>query len=201
MKRLAYYAGIPALAAVVLLACGGEVTPPLPGDRFEPVTPEAVLKNVVRSWNRGDFELFTTCLAPDFAFYFNPDDVGVEVEGYQIPVSWNRAEMEEAVVEMLTHAYSADMSIPTSTVGTPREADKTWRADNVTVAFTLLTSPGSGFRVGAGYCDFVFKRYEEGGQHRWRLTEWRDLTRESRATAAAPGICPSSLGRMLALYN
>ena len=189
-----------ALAAALLLACGGddEITTPTPVVND---TPANCLKVVEGSWNSRDYHRYRATLSPNFVFYFNPNDIGDDVEGYIIPVSWDYVEMNAAIQHMFNEAYSIKISIPTSGVGTPGDEDTIWHAENVNIGFELLTSPGNGWRIGAGYCNFEFEKYEDNGADHWRLTKWWDYTREARAAASIPGLAPASLGRVLAFFN
>jgi len=191
------------LAAALLLACGGddETTTPDQLPPIAPTSPANVLRNVERSFNTKDYDLFEFCLSPNFVFYFNPNDIGEIVEGYVIPVSWNRVEMEAAIQHMFNEAYRITLSIPTSGMGTPGSGATTWRAEGVNIRLELLTSPGNGYRIGAGFCNFEFEKYENNGAYRWRLTKWWDYTRGLRATTAGLSRAPYSLGSILALYN
>ncbi len=189
-----------ALAGALLLACGEEekiTKGPLAVNN----TPANCLKVVAASWCDKDYNRFKPCLSPDFVFYFNPNDVGASIGGYTIPESWNRTEMLAAIQNMLDEAYAIDMSIPTAKVGKPGSSATTWRANNIVISMTLYTAPGTGYRIGAGYCNFAFEKYEENNEARWRLTAWWDFTSESRAAAAVPNVEPSSLGRVLAVYK
>ena len=57
----------------------------------------------------------------------------------------------------------------------------------------------NGFIADKGYCNFEFQRYEgAGGKKYWRLTGWWDRT--SQGYDEHPGVAPTSLGRVLALY-
>jgi hypothetical protein len=185
-------------AGTLLLACGDEEENPTPTPLVND-SPANCLKIVAASWRDKDYGRFKPCLSPDCVFYFNPDDVGQVVEGYTIPESWNRAEMLAAIQNMLDEAYTLDISIPTATVGKPGSGATTWRAHDVVITMTLMIEPVTGYRIGAGYCNFAFEKYEENNEARWRLTAWWDFTSESRAAAAVPGIAPASLGRMLAV--
>jgi hypothetical protein len=187
---------IVALAGALLLACGEEdVTDPKTPEYRIPNSPVNVLKNIRLSFNVKGYNGFRECLSPDFVFYFNPNDVGQTVEGYKIPVSWNRVEMLAAIKNMFNKAYDINLNIPTTGVGTPGSEDTTWRVDNVTITLVLLTEPGVGYRIGAGYCNFEFERYEVNNNYRWRLITWWDYTSESRDGT------PETLGKLLTLYR
>jgi len=177
------------LMAMALTALSGCLfsPPPTAGTVEQPPivnnSPINVLRNVERSYNTMDYDLYKSCLSNNYVFYFNPNDVGEIVQGYEIPVTWNRVEDLESAYHMFGQAYSITMSIPTEAVGEPGPSDKTWRADNITISLTLLTSPGNGLRIGAGYCNFEFERYDVNVgtkvEHRWRLSRWWDYTRDA----------------------
>jgi hypothetical protein len=188
-----------ALAGALLLACGGEEETTTPTAIVND-SPANCLKVIAASWNGKNYNRFRPCLSPDFVFYFNPNDVGASIGGYEIPVSWNYTQMTAAVKNMFEQAYDIEMAIPTSTVGKPGSGATTWRANNIIISMTLYTAPGTGYRIGAGYCNFAFEKYEENNEARWRLTSWWDFSREGSA-AAVPGVEPSSLGRVLSLYR
>jgi hypothetical protein len=185
-----------ALAALLSAACIFSEPDDTPAPRvIVPNTPAHCLKVIAASWNGRNYDRFQPCLSPDFVFYFNPIDVGQTVEGYVIPVSWNYTQMTAAVKNMFEQAYDIEMAIPTSTVGTPGSEDTTWQANTITVKMTLLTEPGTGYRIGDGYCDFAFEKYDDDGKDRWRLTEWRDYSREGYDDA------PTTLGKVLTLFR
>ncbi len=185
-----------ALAALLSAACFSE--DPVETPTLEPIvndSPVNCLRLTERSWVTGNFALFKPCLSPNFIFYFNPNDVGQTVEGYVIPVSWNRAEMLAAIRKMFNQAYGIEMDIPTNGVGTPGSGATTWPADNITITMVLYTEAGTGYRIGAGYCNFAFEKYDDEGKDRWRLTDWWDYTSESRDGSE------TSLGKVLTIFR
>jgi len=202
MKALTRITLAAVLVAALLLACGDGITPPpLPPELPLPKTsPANVLMNVGHSFRTMDYYLFKTCLATTFVFYNNPNDVGKEVGGYLIPAVMDYASITRAAWNMFVGAYSIRMDIPTDGVGTPGSDDRTWRADNVIIRLTVMADPGSGYRIGGGYCNFEFERYANDGEYRWRLTKWWDNTNGGTKAASAPGVEPSSLGRILAVF-
>ena len=188
--------------AVLALACGEEegVTPTAP-ERLEPTSPVNVLKNVEISFNRSDINLLKAMLSTNFVFYFDPRDVGSNPPGshYVIPESWSYNEFWFAVNMVLVRAYSINLSIPTNRVGTPGENETKYKADEITIRLLVMVGELNGFIAKEGYCNFEFERYEgASGKKYWRLTGWWDRT--SEFFDAYPGVAPSSLGRVLALY-
>ena len=189
--------------AVLALACGEEegVTPRAP-DRVEATTPVNVLKNVEISFNRGDINLLKGMLSEDFVFYFDPRDIGQRLPGsqYVIPESWSYTEFWTALNKMFIRAYSINLSISTSRVGSPGENETTYKADNIRISLLVMVDERNGFIADGGYCNFELERYEAtSGKKYWRLTKWWDRT--SECFDEYPGVEPSSLGRVLALFK
>ena len=189
--------------AVLALACGEEegVTPTGP-DHPVPTTPVNVLKNVVISFNQRDINLLKAMVSTNFVFHFDPRDVGNRPPGseYVIPESWSYTEFWHALNNMFGQAYSINLSISTSGVGTPGENEATYEADNVKISLLVMISELSGFIAKEGYCNFEFERYEgASGKKYWRLTKWWDRT--SEFFDGYPGVEGASLGRVLALYR
>jgi hypothetical protein len=189
--------------AVLALACGEEegVTPTEP-NHLVPTSPVNVLKNVEISFNRSDINLLKAMLGPSFVFYFDPRDVGQSPpeSQYEIPESWSYTEFWRALNNMFDKAYSINLSIPTSRIGTPGENETTYKAENVRISLLVMIDDLNGFIADGGYCNFAFERYESAaGKKYWRLTKWWDRT--SEFFDAYPGVAPTSLGRILALFN
>jgi hypothetical protein len=199
MKRATVYA-LAAAAALLAVGCFEDVPPP-PGDRVEPTTPAQVLTNVAASFNQRDIDLLKAMLSEDFVFYFDPQDVGQSPPGkpHIIPESISYTEFWKALNNMFTKAYSIDLKIPTSRVGTPGENETRYRAEYINISFLVMIDSLNGYIAQGGYCNFEFERYEgASGKKYWRLIDWWDRT--SQGFDANPGVAPSSFGRILALY-
>jgi hypothetical protein len=165
-------------------------------------SPANVLKTVEISFNERNIDFFKSTLGPNFVFYFDPRDVGNSPPGsqYVIPESWSYAEFRGAVNNMFDKAYSVNLSIPTSRVGTPGENETEYKAENVKISLLVMVSELEGFIADSGYCNFEFERYEtEKGEKYWRLTGWWDRT--SEFIDEYPGATPPSLGRVLAIFR
>jgi len=188
--------------AILLLACGEEegVTPREP-DRLEPTSPANVLKNVEISFNERATKILVSALSENFVFYFDPRDVGQSPPGseYIIPESWSYTEFWMALNKMFTRAYSISLSIPTGRVGEPGESETTYKAENISISLLVMIDDLNGFIADGGYCNFEFERYEAAGKKYWRLTGWWDRT--SPGYDENRGVAPTSLGRVLALFN
>ena len=200
MKRIT---PIIVMLTLLALACGEEegVTPTVP-DRFEPTSPVNVLKNVEISFNRSDINLLKAMLSTNFVFYFDPRDVGSNPPGsqYRIPESWSYTEFWQVLNKMFRQAYSINLSISTSRVGSPGESETKYKADNVKISLLVMIDDLNGFIADGGYCNFEFERYEAtSGKKYWRLTKWWDRT--SECLDGYPGAEGASLGRVLALFR
>jgi hypothetical protein len=195
--RAAFAAAL--LTAALLLACGDGGTTPAPTIPTG-VSPESCMSAIMISWYAQNYGAFKPYLAHNFTFYFNPHDVGTSVGSYTLPASWTYAQMCDAVFTMLANAYSIDMHIPGSSIGTPGDADNNWRAERIPLTLTVMTDAHNGFRVGAGCCHYSFARYTEDGKYQWYLKGWWDFTSATAPAADVPGVEPTSLGRILARY-
>ena len=192
-----------AAVALLTLACGDEegVTPRQP-DRVEATSPANVLRNVEISFNQRNINLLKAMLSDGFVFYFDPRDVGQSPPGshYVLPASWSYTEFWPAVNIIFVRAYSINLSIPTGRVGTPAENETAHKADEISISLLVMITELNGFIADKGYCDYEFERYDgAGGKKYWRLTAWWDRT--SQGYDGFPGLEPTSLGRLLAVFK
>jgi hypothetical protein len=101
---------------------------------------------------------------------------------------------------MLYTAHSVSLRIPTGNVGPPDPNATTYKVEKINIRFLVMIDELNGYIADTGYCNFAFERYEgAGGKKLWRLTKWWDNT--SVSGDANPGLEPTSLGRILAMYN
>jgi hypothetical protein len=190
-----------AAAALVLVACKEE-SGLGPGPTYpQPTTPATCLTCVEVSFNQRDVNLLQAMLSEDFVFYFDPDDIGHHPPGsqYVIPESWSYTEFWQAAQRMFDRAHRISLRISTEGIGEPAPGQTTYRAENVTISILVMIDELNGYIADQGYCNFAFERYEGAeGKKLWRLTKWWDNT--AVYYDANPGISPTSLGRVLALY-
>jgi hypothetical protein len=195
--------GILIVAACLLAAScveeGG--TTPGPEGAPEATSPANVLKCVEISFNQTDIKIIVDVLSDGFVFYFDPDDVGQNPPGsnYVIPVSWSCDEFKIVLTNMYRKAFSISLSIPTGGVGTPDPNKTIYKAENVTIKLLVMIDELNGYLADCGYCNFEFERYDgPKGEKLWRLTKWWDNTGVSYD--ANPGVSPTSVGRVFALF-
>lgn len=199
MKRMLLLA---AALALTTLACFEEEETPPPPTQFEPSSPVNVLKNVAASFNQRDINLIKAMLSENFVFHFDPRDVGGSPPGKPniiIPESWSYTEFWNVLNNMFAKAYSIDLKIPTTRIGTPGKNETTYFAENINLSLLVMLDSLNGYIAQQGYCNFEFERYEAAaGKKCWRLTGWWDRT--SQGYDANPGAEPSSIGRVLAIF-
>jgi hypothetical protein len=189
------------LLAILVAACGEEgTTIDTVEPRPLPVSPAVAITNVEIAFNQRGLGRLGEVIGPEFVFYFDPGDVGWNPPGgsqYVIPESWSRTEFLATVGNLLTTAYSIDLSITTSGIGEPAAGAETYRAEGVPVSLLVMIDELNGYIANGGYCNFEFEKYYAANDEpRWRLTGWWDKT---RADADAASI-PASLGCVLAMY-
>ncbi len=152
-------------------------------------TPKGVLELIEDTFYSRDIDDLGGCLANNFTFYFDEDDVGDGPGDYIIPESWGRDKFLEVAGKMFDEAYDIQMDINTSNVGTPDEGDTIYFARDVEVRLLVMVDATSGF-LAQDYCDFEFVNDDSAGYDNWLITNWWDHTSE--------GI--SSVGSILAWF-
>jgi hypothetical protein len=201
MKRFITLCG--GVALVAALACEDRVHAPTPTP--EPTgaeSPAEALEAVELSFNERAIKVLASALSEDFVFHFDPRDVGQRPPGseYVIPESWSYTEFWPVAGNMFRQAYSINLSISTSRVGSPGENETTYKAENITISLLVMVDELNGFIADGGYCNFAFERYDSASAKKyWRLTKWWDRT--SECFDKYPGLEPTSLGRVLALFE
>ncbi len=187
-----------AALALFALACGEAVTPPPPpppddGPNYVLQTIEVAFNNPTQTWS---IDYYKNALHSDFVFYFNAEDVGDIVNGYRIPASWNYTEDWNATKNLFTNAYNISLNIPD--IGSPVPGATEYWAKNIPISLTVMVDALNGYRADQGWCDYYFLKQADGT---WRLAKWYDRTTGGRDSDDWPGIAPSSLGKIKALFR
>ena len=178
------------VSSVFFIACGNGGTVPEP----EADTPAKCLAALKSAVDDRDAAAFLARLDSDnFEFNFDIADVGRTANNYTIPPSWSYAEENRGVTNLLTYAYSIDITLPTTDaeVGTPGEGETTYSKDNLTMDVEVGTSSGSGWRA-SGFFDVTFVKTGE----KWLVRTWTDRT----APPPVQGIHEESYGYIKAIF-
>jgi hypothetical protein len=162
-------------------------------------TPAEVLELIEDVFTCRDIDGLASCLADDFTFYFDDDDVGKQVGEYTVPESWPLADFLNAVSKVFSNAHSLDISIETSNVGDPGPDDTTYTAYNVQIQFLVMVEPYYGYSA-QGFVTFEFGAvYNEKNEKEWLVTAWRDFT--APAGSGGRNITPASFGEILVRFR
>ncbi len=178
--------------AVLAAGCAEEEKSPAGQERYVPTEPKYVLANVELAFNGDHADLLDHCLAADFAFYFDVNDVGQEVNGYVIPPSWTRQEFLTAAGNLFDKTFSVTLVDHWREVGTPGPGEQFHLATDLKLQLTVMLDSKNGYIFDDGSCDYEFT--QEPGQA-WFLSKWRDRSRECGC------IGPFTFGRILAGYH
>ena len=180
------------LAVVVLFsftACDDGTTPVLGN------TPAGVLELTEEAFNSRDIDGLAGCLASNFTFYFDEDDVGDGPGDYIIPESWTSGDFLNPVSRIFDNAFSIDISIVTKTIGDPDPDDTSYTADNVQMQFLVMVEPYYGY-LAQGFVTFEFGAvYNEKNEKEWLVTAWRDFT--APAGSGGRNVEEASFGEIL----
>jgi hypothetical protein len=185
---------LPALLLGILgtAGCGDEEPTPTEPGPYDATEPKYVLANVELAFDRGDVNLLSECLAGDFVFLFDVNDIGQKVDGYTIPASWTRDELLTATGNMFAETYDTSLTNRWREVGTPAPGETSYQAADVPLGITVMVTATNGYLFDDGTCDYEFAK--EPGQT-WFLTKWRDRSRECGCLG------PLTFGRIMARYH
>ena len=128
MKRIIL---IPLSLTIRLGVACKELTAPKPQPGYTSDTPEECIYNLEYSFDTADIGLYKAMLSSGFTFYFNPSDVGKDVDGYTIPSSWSYEEDWAATDNMFNNAYSINMDLAEDRVGNPPAGANEYTASNI----------------------------------------------------------------------
>jgi hypothetical protein len=199
MKRTILYLMAVALA---LLACGGPEGVSTGPDlaMFEPNDPKYVLINVCIAFDYRHFKTLKASLCDDFVFYFSPEDVGANVNGYVIPESWTRDDFYAAAANIFVKAYIVDLDLSLYGFRSPGPGQTYCRVEDISTRLDVHADTYTWYLVYDGYSDFEFRGYAPGdGKTYWRVARWWDRTFVEPPDYNEPVY--TTLGRILAMYH
>ncbi|UCH77554.1 MAG: hypothetical protein JSU81_07385 [Candidatus Coatesbacteria bacterium] len=158
---------------------------------YQNTEPQYVLANVERAFNAGDLVLLEACLADDFAFYFDPGDVGKTVNGYEIPGRWTREEFRLVIANLVERTFSRSLHCGWRSVGRPDPGRNTYFVAKVLLRLVVQENEHHEWALDQASCNYEFA----STAGRWHLRRWEDVTRCSGC------IVEKSLGEVLAEYH
>lgn len=173
-------------------------------DSLYPVrsTPENVLRKLKLAYERMDAEAYLDCLAENFIFFLNPDDVEGDPE-HPLPESWDKAEEETIHGNMFgqgTDVWAIHLTLfqveNSHDPGDPEDpSDDVWtylEGYDLRVMFANLTL------LADSQGDFVLKVDPDdvghGGIALWEIASWSDLASDALVE-------DSSWGRIKSMYR
>ncbi len=174
------------------MSCTNTTTP---DPVYFPTSPEECIYYLELAYNSRDIIMYKAILTPDFTFYFNPIDVGKDVDGYIIPDSWDYDEDTTATGNMYRMAYDISMQLPENDIGTPPEGATEYTADNIGISLLVMVDADNGFIANNGTVEFTFVKVDDGGEGYWIIKDWRDFTFAKKGTDSA------SLGGIKATFK
>jgi len=185
---------LPALFGGVLITagCGDEDAAPTEAGPYDATEPKYVLANVELAFNRGDVNLLSDCLAGEFKFFFDVDDIGQKIDGYTIPASWARDEFLAAADNMFAETRDISLTDHWREIGTPAPGETSFQAADVPLEIVVVVDAGNGYAFDDGTCDYEFAKEPT---RIWHLAKWRDRSRECGCLG------PATFGRILARYH
>ncbi len=175
--------------------CGDEELTPTERGPYDATEPKYVLANVELAFNRGDVNFLTNCLAGDFAFYFDVNDIGKKVDGYTIPTSWTRDEFLTAAGNLFAETHDISLTNHWRGIRTPGRGETSHFAGNVALEIVVMLDAINGYTLENGMCDYESTRTPA---QKWYLYKWRDRTLECSGGGCIAGM---TLGQILARYH
>jgi hypothetical protein len=183
------------LILTTLIACEDSTGP-------QGSTPAYTLELMEESFNRQCplcISLLDELLSDDFIFYFDINDIGQEIDGFQIPASWTRDHHMRACENMFEQAYSINLNFNTTGINDPEEGVPSFEANNVQTKILVMVNSTNGY-LAQGFCDFEFANDASAGHDDWKVSKWYDRTGFPDSFVVSDVRRPSTLGLILAQY-
>jgi hypothetical protein len=148
-------------------------------DWQEPLTPRAVIEDIVWCYNHADGPSYGTLLDHDnFIFYFDPNDVGGG-EDHDIPDSWLYQAEVDATQNLFNAVGFANIALKLEFTGPtePNPGDVSFTMNNVNYDLSVYdenADPQPTQYVAHGYANFELSKFAGDTGLRWWLTKWDD---------------------------
>jgi hypothetical protein len=164
-----------ALASLALLVsgCSDTCTCPEDVDAFaypDQSTPDNVLEKLEMAYENMDADAYVECLAEEFIFFLNPDDVGANPS---LPPYWDKAEERMIVWHMFadtTAIGSIDLTLTIVSRDSVAGQDL-WEYE---VDVDLTVEAGATY-ISSGMSLFVMRRSPDHFETTWQIVEHHDL--------------------------
>jgi hypothetical protein len=177
------------LAAFVLtwIGCSEEKSPTDTQKDTALSTPGQTLHQLELCWTKAsDVGEYSAMLVKDgtYSFYFDPNNVGSIVGGYQIPELWTRAEDIESVEKMFSQAYKIELTIINWQNFNQDIAEDIYTAENCIFQLYLYPDDEQFAYLVSGPCDIDFVKMDG----KWLIRSWRDTTNQMSNETTSLGV-------------
>ena len=124
MRYILLFSLITALGFAALLGCDNPV---INGDDIDSVTtsPIETAKSIENAINTNNMPELLNLYTADMRFYFDPNEVGTQVDGYTIPEFWDANTDVSKLGLTITNGLTMEVNIDTGSIGAPGKGGHT----------------------------------------------------------------------------
>ncbi len=123
MRYLILFSLTVVISFAFLLACDNPVLPDIvEGDTSSPVNVALAVESAI---NGNDMNRLLNLYSSDMRFYFDPNEVGTEVDGHIIPESWDAETDVSKIGLSITNGITLEVNIDENSVGVPGKGNHT----------------------------------------------------------------------------
>jgi hypothetical protein len=188
---------------------GGGESPPVVVQYKQRITPENVIYNLNTAYKWMNAEQYLACLADNFEFKLNPDDV--DNPDNDLPESWGKQEERDIHERMFSDTTNVDqikliltnISIDYDAGADPQSPDD----DRYTYleGTDLQVIIGEWTYLADANQEFVFQIDPDetgpNGETLWEIVEWYDIKPPTARPVVDGDVMPTSFGRLKAMYR
>lgn len=209
------------LLALLLASTGGCWNPFAPegggsgggggGEQYEERTSiENVLQNLQTSYVYENSEKYLECLAEDFTFWLNPDDV---IDDPTLPIYWGKPTETTVTENMFADGSNIDrITLSLTPYGTPVEVPgpnpgdpSMWQYNESVNLMVYLNDPPDLQLLADAGATFIFRQDPDetgpDGETLWEIYEWYDVDKWTQKALVRDGSEENmSVGRLKAGY-